>query len=244
MKKVLPNIIDASQSAFITGRGLLDNVLVANEVVEEIKRRKRSRVIVKVDFEKAYDFVSWEFLYYMMSRVGFYNKWIMWMKGYLESSTISVLENGSPTQEFKPTRGLRQVDPLAPFLFLIVAEGLAGLVRNSITKQVYKGLKVGKNNVGVNLLQFADDTLFVCEANLQNIMAIKSILRCFEIGLGLKVNFHKSKIGDLVVDKNVIQRYSKVLNYNRFNHMRGPRFRYKISIGSSTSKLSQLGPIF
>lgn len=129
LKIVLPKIIDNTQSAFIKGRGLLDSILVANEIVEEYRQKKKRLAIVKVDYEKAYDSVNWDFLYHMMDRMGFYDRWINWVKECLGSSSVSVLVNGSPTNEFTPTRGLRQRDPMAPFLFLIVVEGLAGLVR-------------------------------------------------------------------------------------------------------------------
>jgi len=73
----------------------------------------------------------------------------MWIKGCLEFASVSVLVNESPTKEFRPTRGLRQGDPLAPFLFLIVAEGLTGLVRQALKESLIKGAKVGRNEVEV-----------------------------------------------------------------------------------------------
>jgi len=158
LKKVISKFINTRQSAFLEGMSLLDSVLVANEVLEEVKRRKKSCVYFKVDYEKAYDSVSWEFLYYVLGRLGFCEKWIIWIKSCLESSSVSVLVNGSHISEFYPKRGLRQGDPLAPFLFLIVAEGLAGVVR----KIVEKNLEVGVQKVKVNMLQYADDTLFLC----------------------------------------------------------------------------------
>jgi len=82
-------------------------VLLANEVIEDIRRRGKRGLCLKVDFEKAYDSVIWDFLYDMLRRLGFYNVWIKWIRGCMESSTVSVLVNGSPTEEFKPTRGLR-----------------------------------------------------------------------------------------------------------------------------------------
>jgi len=200
IKKVIEKVIDGSQSAFLSNRGLLDSVLVVNEVVDDLKRRKKRGVIVKLDFEKAYDSVSWEFLFYMMGRLGFYGKWVQWIRVCLESATISVLVNGSLTKEFKSTRGLRQGDPTAPFLFLIVAQGLSGLVKQATRKNLLSGIKIGDNNVEVDLLQFADDALFLCEANVQNIRSIKAILRWFELSSGLRVNFFKSKIGAIGVD--------------------------------------------
>ena len=135
LKKVLPMIIDECQSAFLSNRGLMDSVVMANEVLEGIRRNCRSRVCFEVDFEKAYDSVRWSFLYDMLGRMGFHDKWIQWIKGCLVLSFVSVLVNGSPTEEFRPTRGLRQGDPLAPFLFLVVAEGLSGLVRQALRKE-------------------------------------------------------------------------------------------------------------
>jgi len=81
-------------------------------------------VIVKVDFEKAYDSIEWDFLEYMIKILGFQCRWINWIKMCLKSASVSVLVNGSPTREFRPSRGLRQGGPLAPFLFLIMVEGL------------------------------------------------------------------------------------------------------------------------
>jgi len=107
LSKVLPSVIDVNQFAFLEGRGLLDNVLVANETVDFLKREKKSGVLVKVDFGKAYNSVNWKFLYYMLDRLGFSPIWIKWIKACLESASVSVLVNGSPTEEFKPKRGLR-----------------------------------------------------------------------------------------------------------------------------------------
>jgi len=70
----------------------------------------------------------------------------------MESATISVLVNGSPTEEFKPSRGLRQGDPLAPFLFVVVAEGLAGLVRQACKANLLSGLKIGRKEVELCIL--------------------------------------------------------------------------------------------
>ena len=105
IKKVLP-VIDGCQSAFLKDRGILDSVLTANEVLEDLRRRRMSELCLNVDFEKAYDSVRWDFLYDMLHRLGFHSKWIMWIKGCLASATVSVLVNGCPTEEFYPSRVL------------------------------------------------------------------------------------------------------------------------------------------
>jgi len=212
LKKVIGKVIDARQSTFLEGRGLLDSVLVANEVLEEYKRKRKSCVFFKVDYEKSYDSVNWDFIFYMFKRLGFCERWIRWIKGCLESASVSVLVNGSPTREFFPRKGLCQGDPLAPFLFLIVAEGLAGVARVAEEKKLIDSLEVGKNKVKVNMLQYADDTLFLCEGNTKSVFNIKAILQCFELASGLRVNFVKSRIGGMGLDQVVLQQFAAILN--------------------------------
>jgi len=212
IKKVLSSVIDESQSAFMRGRGILDSVLLANEVVEDLRRGGRSGLCLKVDFEKAYDSVRWEFLYDMLHRMGFHCRWIKWIRGCLQSATVSVLVNGSPTEEFKPSRGLRQGDPLAPFLFIVVAEGLAGLVREVVKANLLTGLKIGRKELGLSFLQFADDTLFLCENSFADVVTLKAILRGFELASGLKINFHKSKLAGINVLSRDIDCYTRTLN--------------------------------
>jgi len=84
LKRVLDKVIDPGKSAFLEGRGLLDSVVVANETLEEVKRNKKECVVFKVEYEKGYDSVRWEFIYYMLGRLGFYRKWIEWVKNCLE----------------------------------------------------------------------------------------------------------------------------------------------------------------
>ena len=240
LKKVLSSVIDFNQSAFLEGRGLLESVLVANEMVDYLMKAKKSGVFVKVDFEKAYDSVDWKFLYYMMGRLGFNCKWIRWIRACLELATVSVLVNGSPTEEFKPKRRLRQGDLLALFLFLIVVEGLIGLVREAKRVNAFSGVVVGNGSVKVDLLQFTDDTLFFCEPSYQNVLAVKAILRSFELVLRLRVNVHKSvvrAVGIPQLDKCV---YSKCLNCRQMDLP----FKYLgITIGGNPRRIAFWDPI-
>ena len=212
LKKVLPDIIDERQMAFIKGRHLLHAVLTANEVVEEAKRCKKPCLVFKVDYEKAHDSVSWSFLIYMMRRLGFCPKWIQWISGCLHSASMSILVNGSPTNEFNPQRGLRQEDPLAPLLFNIVAEGLSGLMRKAVNKKHFSSFLVGKNKEPVSILQYAEDTIFFGEATIENVKAVKTILRCFELASGLKINFTKSRCGAIYKSEQWCKKAADFLN--------------------------------
>lgn len=105
-----------------------------------VKRRNDQCFLLKVDFEKAYDSVNWDFMNYMLERMGFSLVWRKWIRICICSNSVSILVNGSPTEDFNVGKGLRQGDPLAPFLFLIVAEGLARLVQKAVSIGKLKGV--------------------------------------------------------------------------------------------------------
>lgn len=115
IKKVVGNVVGDVQNAFIRGRFILDGVLIANETVDYLKKNRSKGLIFKVDFEKAYDSLNWRFLIDIVKKMGFGDKWCKWVDSCLRSATMSILVNGSPTEEFCLERGVRQGDPLSPF---------------------------------------------------------------------------------------------------------------------------------
>ncbi|GKV48276.1 hypothetical protein SLEP1_g55098 [Rubroshorea leprosula] len=194
LSKVLSTIIGETQSAFIKGRQLLNGVMVTNEAIEGMRKKKSKGFIFKIDFEKAYDNVSWSFLDYMMERMGFNKVWRGWISECLKSSIVSVLINGSATKEFAMSRGRRQGDPLAPFLFLITAKAINGLTSTAIAKGFLQGVIVEDGELRISHLQFADDTLFMGEATKNNIWTVKCIMRAFELVSSLKDRFSSLQI--------------------------------------------------
>ncbi|XP_058742452.1 uncharacterized protein LOC131614937 [Vicia villosa] len=148
----------------MSGRQLLDGVLVANELVHFKTKEKKECFLFKVDFEKAYDKVSWSFLRFMLLNMGFGDLWLSWMEATVFSSKISILVNSGPTKELLVERGLRLGDPLSPFLFLIVVEALPVLVKRSLDLGEFAGFNI--NDVcNIDILQFDDDTLMVWDGN-------------------------------------------------------------------------------
>ncbi|CAJ2635027.1 unnamed protein product [Trifolium pratense] len=193
LRQVIGSVISESQTAFVKNRQILDGILIANEIVDEARKSKKDLMLFKVDFEKAYDSVDWGYLDDVMGRMSFPTLWRKWIRECVRTATASVLVNGSPTDEFSLRRGLRQGDPLSPFLFLLAVEGLNVLMEAMVARNLFMGYSIGgQESVRVSHLQFADDTLLLGVRSWANVRALRAVLVLFETMSGLKVNFNKS----------------------------------------------------
>jgi hypothetical protein len=197
LRVVLPKIISNSQNAFVQGRQILDSVLIANECLDSRVQQGDPGILCKLDVEKAYDHVSWDFLLYLLTRCGFSEKWRHWIKFCISTARFSILVNGSPCGFFASSRGLRQGDPLSPLLFVIVMEALSRLLDRAVREGLCSGFTVGKTDetsLMVSHLLFADDTLLFCDADSEQISNLRYVFSWFEVCSGLKINLSKSEI--------------------------------------------------
>ncbi|RVW46685.1 LINE-1 retrotransposable element ORF2 protein [Vitis vinifera] len=212
IRGVLHETIHSTQGAFVQGRQILDAVLIANEIVDEKRRSGEEGVVFKIDFEKAYDHVSWDFLDHVLEMKGFGIRWRKWMRGCLSSVSFAVLVNGNAKGWVKASRGLRQGDPLSPFLFTIVADVLSRMLLKAEERNVLEGFKVGRNRTRVSHLQFADDTIFFSSYREEDMMTLKNVLLVFGHISGLKVNLDKSNIYGINLEQNHLSRLAEMLD--------------------------------
>ena len=202
LTKVVGNLVSVFQHAFVAGRQILDAFLIANEAIDSRMKANLRGVICKLDIEKAYDHVNWNFILAMLEKMGFGFKWISWVRRCIITARFSVLANRSPSDFFQSSRGLRQDDPLSPYLFILVMETFSLILMKAKEGGFINGFQVrGREGEGVEIshLLFADDTLIFCDARKEVREYLSWILMWFEAMSGLKINLEKSEpIGEVL----------------------------------------------
>ncbi|KAK2659185.1 hypothetical protein Ddye_005718 [Dipteronia dyeriana] len=192
LKGAMDVVIGDYQMAFVRGGQIIDSLVIEEKVIHSWKKDKEWGLLVKLDFEKAYDSVDHLFLDSMLKDMGFGSRWRQWVNSCILTPSISVLVNGSPSNPFNLERGIRQGDPILPFLFNIVIESLSCLLKKAFELDMLRGAVFGREELHLSHLQFADDTIIFLEPKLEYLINSKRILRCFELASGLRINFHKS----------------------------------------------------
>ena len=197
LKSVLPHVVSESQSAFLSDRLITDNVFVAFETLHHLKRKTQGKsgyMALKLDMSKAYDRVEWSFLEKMMLHLGFSNSFVFIIMSCIKSVSNAVFFNGEPVGHIKPTRGLRQGDPLSFYMFLLCAIGLQGLLHKAKSDGAIRGISICCNGPRISQLFFADDSVLFYHAKQAKCQVILNILASYERGSGKKINKDKTNL--------------------------------------------------
>ncbi|KAJ7009374.1 hypothetical protein NC653_000138 [Populus alba x Populus x berolinensis] len=192
LKSVLNDIIGPAQSAFLPGRSISDAILLTQELMHNSHLSNGpSNCALKIDLRKAFDTVSWEFILAGLTTIALPQCMINWIKICISTAHYTINMNGELHGFFKSTRGLRQGDPLSPYLFVFAMEGLGGLLRNATQNTTFKYHWQCKQN-SITHLCFADDLMLFCNADTTSVGILKSCLDKFSQLSGLNINHAKS----------------------------------------------------
>ena len=134
---------------------------------------------IKLDMSKTYDRVEWGYLENVMRKMGFSERWIGLIMVCVKTVTYSIMLNGEPQGLIHPTRGIRQGDPLSPFLFLLCTEGLHGLIQHAASEGEIRGFSLYRRGPTLTHLLFADDSLLFCRATAEECRKIIDILETY-----------------------------------------------------------------
>jgi hypothetical protein len=191
LRHLLEDIISPTQSAFIPGRLITDNALIAFECLHALSHGNNNCKkfgALKLDLTKAYDHVEWVYIEEVLDRLGFHRKWVRWIMECVTTIRYSVCFNNVPLKSFALTRRLRQGDPLSPYLFLFVADGLSMLLQNEINQGHLQELHICRRTLRISHLLFADDTLMFMHASEEQAGVIRRVLANYERNTGQLIN--------------------------------------------------------
>jgi hypothetical protein len=139
----------------------MDSDILANEVIHSLKMTKILGMLIKLDLSKYFYRVSWQYFHFVLESFGFDKLWVNWVLKLTSSSFFSILVNGIPSHPFIPTRGIRQGDPISPFLFVLMVEGIGRYIKAEILEGSLKGLPLHNIDLAPSHSQFVDDTLLM-----------------------------------------------------------------------------------
>eukprot|EP00253_Pinus_taeda_P018267 PITA_18267 len=192
LKLLPPLIISPEQSGYVKGRQITDGIILTHEIIHSLKISKKPGMLPKLDLSKAFDSLSWMNIKKVLIAFGFAAPWVRWVMSLISSSFFSILVNGIPSSPFHPSRGIRQGDPLSPFLFVNMAEGLGRSIKSAQQSLCLKGLSFHNSPAFIHQ-QFVDDNMLFGHPSVQEARLLKSLLSGFSVASGFSIATLPSK---------------------------------------------------
>ena len=178
------------------GRQGVDNAIIVQELIHSMARKKgRGRVMaIKLDLEKTYDRLEWSFIRDTLYLYIFPSWLISLIMSCVSSSSISILVNGRALELFYPSRGIRQGDPLSPYLFILCMEVLGALIEEKCKAKLWNFVKASQGGPDFSHVFFEDDLMLFAKADRKNCTAIREVLDSFCELSGHKISNEKSRV--------------------------------------------------
>jgi hypothetical protein len=186
----LGEIVSMNQSTFIKHRSLHDNFVLVRQIARKINTRRQTGVLLKLNLARAFDSISWSFLFEVLRRMGFGERFLKWIAMLLYTANTRVMVNGVPGDHTYHGRGLRQGDPTSPMLFVVAMETLSAMV----TKATKEGLFGNLASISPlqRILVYAKDIVIFLKPECRELWAVRHMLSLFGEASGLRVNFRKT----------------------------------------------------
>lgn len=192
----LPNLICDTQQAFVKGRRISNNIVLAQQIAHSFNLTSfnQKAFLLKIDLSKAFDRIEWRFIADALCRKGFHANFVRLVLSCINSANFSVVINGQSYGYFSAHRGIRQGCPLSPYLFVLAINELSDQLADAIQRNHISGIKLGQNDPSIHSLMFADDLIIVGQAQQEEVRKTSEIINSFCLRSGQTPNWGKSSI--------------------------------------------------
>jgi retron-type reverse transcriptase len=212
LQKIILQLVHKNQYGFLKQRSIQDCLGWAFEYLFQCRQSKEEIVILKLDFEKAFDKIEHNTILEILRARGFGERWIKWINMILGSGTLAILLNGTPGKKIYCKRGVRQGDPLSPLLFVLAADLLQSILNKAMFQNLIERPIPCRACPDFPIIQYADDTLVITKADARNLICLKALLQTFAESTGLRVNYNKSSMIPINLSEERLNHFAATIN--------------------------------